>query len=317
MDILYKISDFLYNNLPYTITILAGLIMTFSGVLISVYNRQALKGLHDKGKLFDKKKLVFVDRIASMIPLRFMRDSIRSNLSFSLLEEFNLNLISAIITITISWLTILLVILLKNIGQLWYVKILLIIISLVLPYYITTLLLDLYKYYISKQIPKMIDEFRSAFIKHNKVKPALKECSLYIDRSMGRIISRAADSTFIEDSLNTLRDKFNNVWFNIFVTLILNFKENGGELIDQLYRLNRTMTRYAGIEKKKNKRLIWYEMFAVASSVFSIPAIFWLNNIILGSDGGMVIDARSNIIISQVMGFSILSLVIIRILRKM
>ena len=74
-------------------------------------------------------------------------------------------------------------------GQLWYVKILLILMGLILPYYITTLLLDLYKYYISKQIPKMIDEFRSAFIKHNKVKPALKECSLYIDRSMGRIIS--------------------------------------------------------------------------------------------------------------------------------
>ena len=317
MDILYKLSNFLYNNLPYTIAIIAGLIVTFSGVLISVYNRQALKGLHDKGKLFDKKKLVFVDRITSVIPLKFIKESIRSNLSFSLLEDFNLNLISGIITITISGLSILLVILLKDVGQLWYVKILLILMGLILPYYVTTLLLDLYKYYISKQIPKMIDEFRSAFIKHNKVKPALKECSLYIDRSMGRIISRAADNTFIEDSLNTLRDKFNNVWFNIFVTLILNFKENGGELIDQLYRLNRTMTRYAGIEKKKNKRLIWYEMFAVASSVFSIPAIFWLNSVILGSDSSMVIDARSNIIISQVMGFSILSLVIIRILRKM
>ena len=317
MDILSKLNDLLYNNLPYTIAILAGLIVTFTGILLSAYNRQALKGLHDKSKPFDKKKLLFIDRMTSIIPLRFIKDSIRSNLSFILLEDFNINLASGIITIVLSGLSILLVVLLKDVGQLWYVKILLIAMSLVLPYYITTLLLDLYKYYISKQIPKMIDEFRSAFIKHNKVKPALKECSLYIDKSMGRIISRVADSTFIEDSLNTLRDKFNNVWFNIFVTLILNFKENGGELIDQLYRLNRTMTRYAGIEKKKNKRLIWYEMFAVASSVFSIPAIFWLNSIILGSDGGMVIDARSNIIISQVMGFSILSLVIIRILRKM
>jgi len=163
----------------------------------------------------------------------------------------------------------------------------------------------------------MIDEFRSAFIKHKKVKPALKECSLYIDKSLGRIISRAADSTFIEASLTNLRDKFNNVWFNIFVVLILNFKENGGELVDQLYKLNKTMTRYTNVEKKKNKRLIWYELFAVASSVVSIPAIFWLNSMVLGSDSSMVIDAQSNIIISQIIGFSILSLVIIRILRKM
>lgn len=313
MDTLSKLNGFLYNNLPYTIAILAGLIVTCSGILLSAYKRQALKGPRDKGKLFNKKNLVFVDRMTSIIPLRFIKSIIRTNLSFILLEEFSLNLI----TIVLSGLSIILVALLKDVGQLWYVKILLIAMSLILPYYVTTLLLDLYKYYIGKQIPKMIDEFRSAFIKHNKVKPALKECSLYIDRSMGRIISRAADSTFIEDNLNTLRGKFNNVWFNIFVTLILNFKENGGELIDQLYRLNRTMTRYAGIEKKKNKRLIWYEMFAVASSVFSIPTIFWLNSIILGSDSGIVIDARSNIIISQIMGFSILSLVIIRILRKM
>ena len=88
-------------------------------------------------------------------------------------------------------------------------------------------------------------------------------------------------------------------------------------MIDQLYKLNKTMTRYSNMEKKKNKRLIWYEMFAVASSVFSIPAIFWLNSMVLGSDSSMVIDAQSNIIISQIIGFSILSLVIIRILRKM
>jgi hypothetical protein len=175
----------------------------------------------------------------------------------------------------------------------------------------------MYRYYIGKAIPKLIDEFRSSFIGHKKIRPALKECSLYIDKGLGGIVARAADSTFIEKSLDTMKQRLDNVWFNIFVILLLNFKENGGELIDQLYRLNRTMTRYNNVEKKKNKRLIWYEVFAVCASVFSIPAIFLVNSLILGSDQGTLIDAKTNIIISQVIGFSVLSLVIIRILRRM
>jgi hypothetical protein len=313
----FNLNDLLYTNLPFTINVIAGLIVTLSGLVMNVYNRQSLKGFREKGRLIDKRLLAVINRIASFTPLKFIRNNIKSSLSFCIMEESSLNLISGILAITISVLSIALIILLYGVGQLWYVKFLILAMSLVLPYYAATLLLDLYKYHVSKQIPKMVDEFRSAFIKHNKIKPALKECSLYIDRSMGRIISRAADSTLIEDTLNALSNRFKNIWFNIFVTLILNFKENGGELIDQLYRLNRTMARYSGIEKKKNKRLIWYEMFTVATSVFSIPAIFWLNDIILGNEGSMILDAQSNILISQVIGFSILSLVIIRILRKM
>jgi hypothetical protein len=99
------------------------------------------------------------------------------------------------------------------------------------------------------------------------------------------------------------------------LVLILNFKENGGELTDQLYRLNRTMTRYNSIERKKSRRLIWYEVFAVSAVFLSIPAIFWMNEIILGK-GSIIVDARTNMMISQVMAFSTLSLVIVRVLRK-
>ena len=172
-----------------------------------------------KKKLFDKNSLKALDKVTSVFPLNIIKNNIRANLSLNILEDFSLRIISNIIVLLLAGSSILLVFLLKDVGQLWYVKILLFVMSLVLPYYVTSLLFDLYKYYISKQIPKMIDEFRSAFIKHNKVKPALKECSIYIDRGLGRIISRTADSNFIEDNLNTLRDKFNNVWFNIFVVL--------------------------------------------------------------------------------------------------
>ena len=110
-------------------------------------------------------------------------------------------------------------------GQLWYARFMLSAMG-ILPFYTATLLIDLYTYRITRQIPMLIDEFRGVFIRHNKIRPSLKECSRYIDRGLGRIILRASDSVFLEDSLNTLKKQFNNVWFNIFTILILNFKEN-------------------------------------------------------------------------------------------
>jgi hypothetical protein len=245
-----------------------------------------------------------------------MKTSIQTSMAITLLEDNFVKLVSSLFALVILIASILLVVLLQGVGQLWYVKILLIGMGLILPYYTATLLLDLYRYHIGKAIPKLIDEFRSSFVRYNKIRPALKECSLYVGKGLGRIVSRAADSTFIEQSLDTMRNKLDNVWFNIFAVLLINFKENGGELVDQLYRLNRTMTRYNNVEKKKNKRLIWYEMFAVCASVFSIPAIFLVNSLILGADHGVLIDARINVMVSRVIIFSILSLVVIRILRR-
>ncbi len=97
----------------------------------------------------------------------------------------------------------------------------------------------------------------------------------------------------------------------------MNYKSNGGEIIDQLYKLNKTMTRSNNVEKKKNKRLIWYEVFAVAAALVSIPAVFYINSAILGGNTGVIIDGKSNIIISRIIAYSMLSLIIVRILRRM
>lgn len=315
-DSIYS-GEFFYNNLPYTVAVVTGFIIIFIGLVINTYRLPNFKLDREKMAVYTTKFTRFIDRITSFFPLSWMKKEIKSSLSITLLEDSVIKLISSLVVLGITAISILMIMLLKGVGQLWYSKILLAGMGIILPYYIATLFLDMYRYYIGRTIPKLIDEFRSSFIRHNKIRPALKECSLYIDKGLGKIIARAADSTFIEQSLDTLKQRFDNVWFNIFVVLLANFKESGGELIEQLYRLNRTMTRYNNVEKKKNNRLIWYEVFAVCSSVFSIPAIFLLNSIILGSDQAMVIDAKTNMMISQVIGFSVLSLVIIRILRRM
>ena len=308
--------EYLYVNMFYVVTMLTGLAVLLTGILFTPFPPSSFRikkrGMKKHLKQLEKP----LNTVVSFFPLKQLKERIGKGLEVALLEESTRNTVSSVLTVVLVIISLLLAALLFTLGQLWYSKVMLLSMGLILPFYSATLLLDLYRYRITRQIPGLIDEFRGAFIRHNKIRPALKECSRYIDRGLGRIISRASDSVFLEDNLNTLKQYFNNVWFNIFVVLILNFKENGGELIDQLYRLNRTMTRHNSIERKKGKRLIWYEVFAVAAAVLSIPAIFWMNGIILGQES-IIVDARTNMMISQVMAFSALSLVIVRVLRKM
>jgi len=230
--ILYDSGIFLYNHLPFVIVILAGLVIMLIGLALNSSHRPALKLNYEKITLYLASITRIMDKVTSFFPLRWMKKDIVSSLSITLIEENVILLVSSFITLIISLVSMLLAFLLHRVGQLWYVKILLTGMSIILPYYIATLFLDMYRYYISKAIPKLIDEFRSSFIRHNKIRPALKECSLYIDKGLGGIIARASDSTFIEKSLDTLKQRFDNVWFNIYVALLLNYKENGGELID-------------------------------------------------------------------------------------
>lgn len=308
---------YLYENLPFIIVVLAGLVFILAGVRINAIFKPLRIISKPQGL---KKTLEKVEKLISAItsvqPLKFIKLKMLQNATILIFEDRAAAIIAGVLALLVPILSIILSVALYTSGQLWYSKILLTVMGFILPYYLTTLLLDLYKYRMARQIPKLVDEFRSAFIRHNKIRPAFKECSQYIDRSLGRVISRVADSVFIDENLEALKLQFNDVWFNIFTILVTNFKESGGELTNQLYRLNRTMTRYNSIEHKKHKRLIWYEVFAVCTAVFSIPAIFWMNNLILG-DSSMIIDAQTNMMVSEVIAFSLLSLVIVRILRRL
>ncbi len=307
--------EYMYSNIYYVVAVLTGLVIILIGIVLTPYSllRHSKQKENTSNCLRKLQKLLVI--LTSFFPLKKIKERIEKGFEMTLLEEGKRKSISSLVTLLLALTGVLLSCFLFSRGQLWYARIMLSGMGLVLPFYTATLLLDLYRYRITRHIPILIDEFRGALIRHNKIRPALKECSRYIDRGLGRIILRASDSVFLEDSLNTIKQQFDNVWFNIFTVLILNFKENGGELTDQLYRLNRTMTRYNSIERKKSKRLIWYEVFAVAAAFLSIPAIFWMNEIILGK-GSLVVDARTNMMISQVMAFSALSLVVVRVLRK-
>lgn len=254
--------------------------------------------------------------ITNLPGLKQVKSGIKKALSFNLLEEYQLNIRANILTLSLLVISAIALTLLWQVGQLWYVKVLIVAVAVYFPYYLITLILDMMKNKLQKQIPGLIDEFASAFVNKPRIKDALFDTAKKLDKQFGQIIEKIADSPYIEDGLVTLRDKMDNTWLNIFVILIINHKTSGGNLVEQLYHLKTTVARYNKIEKKKNKRLIGYEMFTVLTAVFGVPTVFWVNRAMFGNDI-MLVDAQANIIIARLIVLCVFSLVVIRALRRM
>jgi len=299
----------------YIVMFFIGTVITSYGLVLNIYKKYPGEKTLQLGYPILFHWVRWLDRLTNILLLKYIKTMLRTAISFTLLEEDLLTLVVNVLLFILTGSGVFLFLLTQNIGQLWYVKVLTGLISFILPYYSAYLMLDIYKYRIDKQIPSFIDEFRAAFIKHRKVRPALKECSCHIDKSLSSVIYRIAETSDIDKSLVMLKQRFDNIWFNIWAVLLINFKENGGELVDQLYKLNRTMTRYLNIEKKKNRRLLWYEIFAVSAALISIPAVAWLNTAILGNSADMA-DPGANIVICRIIIFSIIALMVIRLIRK-
>jgi Flp pilus assembly protein TadB len=298
------------------ILLLLGLILAIAGFSISSYRSNVLYAQIKSRKKISTEKVIRVMEVITELPIiRSVKKRIKESLEINMLEEYQLNLRANIFSLAVILISAFTLTILWGVGQLWYVKILLLIMSGFFPFYILTLALDVIRNNIQKQIPNLIDEFTSSFVTKPRVRDALLATSERLDKRFGKIIKSIADSPYIEDGLEELRNRMNNTWLNIFVTLIKNHKTAGGDLIEQLYHLKATISRYNKIEKKKNKRLIGYEIFAVVAAVFSVPIVLWINTAILGSDITLI-DTQANIIISRIILYSLVSLIVVRMVRR-
>ncbi len=303
------------NNKICLSMVLIGTLLILLGMYISIYQKVILKNRKRLALINRIKYLKYIELITNRFPLKLLSYKLNEAISYFMLEEIIQKSIVAIFTLLLPIAGIILYLVLNISLKLWYTKIITLCLCTMLPYYIFTLVVDYMKYRLRLKIPILIDSFRGSFMMHYRIKPALQECVLNTNKSLGRIMRRVSDSSDLNESLHLIRDRVNDTWFNIFVLLILNYRENGGELIAQLYKLSRSITRYNNIEKKKNKRLIWYEVFAVLVSVFSLPAIILINKMILGIDSGAYYDATTAF--TKVVIFSITALIVIRVLRRM
>jgi Flp pilus assembly protein TadB len=300
------------HNKLYLTTLLTGILLILAGLYISEYKipRQI-----SRIKLLLTRNIKCLEAITDRYPFKLLSDKISGSISYFMLHEIVQRSVASILTLFLPSVGIIIYFILNRGLNLWYTRLIMLALCIMLPYYIFSLLTDYIKYRLRLKIPLLIDNFRSSFMMHYRIKPALRECGKSIDRVFGRIIERVSDSSDLNRSLNAVRDRIDDTWFNIFVLLIINYRENGGELIAQLYKLNRSITRYNNIERKKNKRLIWYEMFAVLASIFSLPAIMLINKLILGVDAGIYYDTTA--VSAKVILYSLLALVVVRVLRKM
>lgn len=298
-----------------------GFILFLFGLCFKTY--PVIEGLTLGGSNYSKKRLPekLIYRLLTSItgvPLaKQLRDKVSDTLSVRVKTREEADFKASIIFMCFLTVSLLNFFFLKDMGRLWYAKILEATISFFLPYYILTLILDLLRDRVNNQVPGFIDEFRGAFLKDGRIKPALLESARNTGGTLGDTIERAVLSTDTTKSLKNLKENVHNVWFEVFIQLLINYKANGGELIDQLYKLNKTMVLYNNLEMKKSKRLIWYEIFSVTIAFISIPIIYWMNYQILGSSGIVTSDIQANLIVSRVIGSSIISLIVIRILRKL
>lgn len=310
-----QLEDIISNNKIYLTLILIGALLILLGMYISIYQKVISKNRKLLTLINGIKYLKYIEIVTNRFPLKVLSYKLSEAVSYFMLEEIVQKSTVAIFTLILPTAGILLYLILSFGLNLWYTKIITLFLCIMLPYYIFTLVVDYMKYRLRLKIPLLIDSFRGSFMMQYRIKPALQECGLKSDKSLGRIMRRVSDSSDLNESLYIIRDRVNDTWFNIFVLLILNYRENGGELIAQLYKLSRSITRYNNIEKKKNKRMIWYEVFAVLVSVFSLPAIILINKMILGIDSGAYYDATAAF--TKIVIFSITALIIIRVLRRM
>ena len=296
--------------------VLVGLIVLFAGINMTSYKGFLNTQLKVTKKRNTEKLSRIFGKVTNLPIISTIKNSIKKAISYSIMEDYQLNIRADIMTIILIIVSVLMLVFLWGIGQLWYTKVLIVALSLFFPYYVLTFVLDIIKWSIQKQIPVLIDEFTSAFVSTPRVKDALLETSKRIDKKFGNILANIADSPYVENGLILLKDRLDDTWLNIFVTIIINHRTSGGDLVKQLYKLKSTVARYNKIQKKKDKRLVGYEIFAVIAAVFSVPLVFYVNTAMLGSDV-ILVDAQSNLMISNIILSSIFALVIMRMLRRM
>lgn len=312
---LFQVENSISKNKVFLTMILMGVFLILIGMYVSIYKKVFLENRKKLKLINNIKYLKYIELITNRFPFKILSHKLDSSIVYFMLDSTVQRSVVAIFTILLPTVGILLYSALQIVLNLWYTRFITLVLCLMVPYYIFTLAVDYMKYSLRLKIPLLIDSFRSSFITHYRIKPALQECCKNTDKSLGRIMHRVSDSGDLNESLCAIRDRINDTWFNIFVLLLVNYRENGGELISQLYKLNRSITRYNNIEKKKNKRLIWYEIFTISASIFSLPVILLINKMVLGINVGLYYDATASF--AKIVVYSLLALLIVRVLRRM
>ena len=147
---MYRVLDIILQSpLLLALCILSfGMMVLTVGLAVSIYRPVKLEIVANRGKsevLWAKTITGIFDKITRLFPLNIVKGKVNESLSFLMLNESDMKLLGSMFTLAICIIGFTLAALLFKLGQIWYSRALIVIMSFILPYYLLTLFLDLYR----------------------------------------------------------------------------------------------------------------------------------------------------------------------------
>ena len=157
-----------------------------------------------------------------------------------------------------------------------YFFILLLLISITIPWMLFSLYYDAQLAKMIKQLPRAIDEFASSYRKSNKVFHALKDSYAYMHKVIGKEFERLYKSynTDFEDAIDFFRERVKNDWAGIFASLLMINHEQGGSIITQLDDLNTEIENDIVAKDRTRSKMLGFKLMGLGSLLLVVAAVF-------------------------------------------
>jgi len=187
-----------------------------------------------------------------------------------------------------------------------YFFILLLAISLTIPWMLFSLFYEAQLSKMIKQLPRAIDEFASSYRKTNKVFHALKDSYSYMPKVIGKEFERLykAYNIDFEDAIEFFRDRVKNDWAGIFASLLLINHIQGGSIISQLDDLNTEIENDIIAKDRTRSKMLGFKMMALGSLLLVVAAVF--ANMMMSADAKayyMNVAGQNEIILTLAVAF--------------
>ena len=292
--------------------VIAGLSICIAFSLLGVYVYMLYKDKKNKAWLNKRENVAKASFSFKKYPLLY---KLQSKIAYKLAitntgtkqenEQYAVYVILFIIFFTLA-LMVLWSMVFENMFWVPYFFILLLAISITIPWMLFSLYHEAQLAKMVKQLPRAIDEFASSYRKSNKVFHALKDSYSYMPKVIGKEFERLYKSynTDFEESIEFFRERIKNDWAGIFASLLLINHIQGGSIISQLDDLNTEIENDIIARDRTRSKMLGFKLMALGSLLLVVAAVF--ANMMMSADAKayyMNVAGQNEIIITLAVAF--------------
>ena len=160
-------------------------------------------------------------------------------------------------------------------AKIWYIFLLNLTMSLIIPFLIFNMYYDFMVKRLIKQLPEAIDEFCSSYRRYNKIYHALRDSYPNMPRMIAKEFERLYKSYSVnfEEGLEYFRGRVKNEWASIFVSLLLINHTQGGNITDQLDDLNSEIENAIVSKDKTSSKMLGFKLISLSGVLLVVIAI--------------------------------------------